>query len=81
METPVITRTGYELVSIVEQQNISMEILEVVSRSDLFAASSTASPSNIWSPKGGGGSLPGGTNALTASVTLFSARIANRVSK
>lgn len=45
-----------------------------------FLALSKASPNNVRPPKGGGGSFPGETNALTTSVPLVSARWGKRIS-
>lgn len=69
----IITCTGYKLVSIVQQQSISAETLEIKNLSDLLVGLSETSPANIWPPKGGGGSFPGGKNNLPASFRVDSA--------
>lgn len=65
---------GYELVIIVEQQNIKVEILDVIIRSELFVILSKEPSDNELQPKGGGGSFPGGISNLTTSLPFESTK-------
>lgn len=56
-----------------QQQSIIAETLDISKWSDLLLALYDASPNNASPPKGGGGSFPGGTNNLMASLDFISA--------
>lgn len=66
------TWTGYELVSIVQQQRIKVDTLHISNSSGLFVALYEV-PDIVGPPSGVGGSFPGGTNTLIASSFLLSA--------
>lgn len=63
---------GYELVSILQQQNIRVETVDAGNLSELLVASWEALSNGVW-PKGDGRSFPGGTNNLLTSSDLASA--------
>lgn len=59
--------------SILQQLSISAETLDISKWSDLILVLYDACPNNVSPPKGGGGSVPGGTNNLMASLDFISA--------